>query len=84
MSAEPHEIRLKRLRIRSWRRGMKEMDLLLGPFSDGPIAALSHAELKMTKTFIGGSAAQAPCQTTMRQLLRASRNHEIRRSLRQI
>ncbi|MGR3724605.1 succinate dehydrogenase assembly factor 2 [Abyssibius alkaniclasticus] len=45
MSAEPHEIRLKRLRIRSWRRGMKEMDLLLGPFSDGSIAALSHAEL---------------------------------------
>ncbi|MEX0968862.1 MAG: succinate dehydrogenase assembly factor 2 [Paracoccaceae bacterium] len=45
MTDETREIRLKRLRIRSWRRGMKEMDLLLGPFSDGPIAALSSAEL---------------------------------------
>lgn len=29
----PHE-RLKRLRIRGWRRGTKEMDLILGPFCD--------------------------------------------------
>lgn len=28
------EIRLKRLKIRSWRRGTKEMDLILGPFFD--------------------------------------------------
>ncbi|MDO5657352.1 MAG: succinate dehydrogenase assembly factor 2 [Paracoccus sp. (in: a-proteobacteria)] len=36
---EDRETRLKRLRIRSWRRGMKEMDLILGPFSDGPLRA---------------------------------------------
>jgi len=45
MSVETPEIRLKRLHIRSWRRGMKEMDLLLGPFSDGPIKALDDAAL---------------------------------------
>ena len=28
------ENRLKRLRMRSWRRGIKEMDLILGPFAD--------------------------------------------------
>ena len=28
------ETRLKRLKIRSWRRGMKEMDLILGGFFD--------------------------------------------------
>ena len=28
------EKRLKRLKIRSWRRGTKEMDLILGPFFD--------------------------------------------------
>lgn len=28
------ETRIKRLRMRSWRRGMKEMDLILGPFAD--------------------------------------------------
>lgn len=36
------EIRLRRLRMRSWRRGMKEMDLILGPFADGPLAGLSE------------------------------------------
>ena len=41
---ESDEIRLKRLRIRSWRRGTKEMDLILGPFSDAPdgLAALDQ------------------------------------------
>lgn len=39
-SAEPHDIRLRRLRMRSWRRGMREMDLLLGPYSEAELAAL--------------------------------------------
>lgn len=29
--------RLKRLRIRAWRRGIRELDLLLGPFADARI-----------------------------------------------
>ena len=37
---ESPEIRLKRLQMRSWRRGMKEMDLILGPFSDSQLARL--------------------------------------------
>ncbi|MEM6906075.1 MAG: succinate dehydrogenase assembly factor 2 [Pseudomonadota bacterium] len=40
-----HEIRLKRLRIRAWRRGTKEMDLLLGGFADGAMATLDGAAL---------------------------------------
>jgi len=43
--SEMREIRLKRLKIRSWRRGMREMDMLLGPFSDGPLADLADGEL---------------------------------------
>nr|WP_245999155.1 succinate dehydrogenase assembly factor 2 [Paracoccus methylarcula] len=42
--AESHETRLRRLRMRSWRRGMKEMDLILGPFSDGALAELDDGE----------------------------------------
>lgn len=42
---EAHEHRLKRNRIRSWRRGTKEMDLILGPYSDGALAALSLEDL---------------------------------------
>ncbi len=36
----PEDIRLKRLRIRSWRRGIKEMDLILGAFCDEELAGL--------------------------------------------
>ena len=39
------QIREKRLRIRAWRRGTKEMDLLLGPFADGGLSGLSVDEL---------------------------------------
>ncbi len=33
--------RLKRLRLRCWRRGIREMDLILGPYADGPAADLA-------------------------------------------
>ena len=45
MTAETAENRLKRLKMRSWRRGIKEMDLILGPFSDHALADLSEAEI---------------------------------------
>lgn len=44
-SAESPEIRIRRLRMRSWRRGMKEMDLILGPFADGPLKDFGPEEL---------------------------------------
>ncbi len=42
---ETQEARLKRMRMRSWRRGTKEMDLVLGPFADARLEALSEADL---------------------------------------
>ncbi len=42
---ETDENRLKRLGIRSWRRGTKEMDLILGPFADQRLGALGVAEI---------------------------------------
>jgi antitoxin CptB len=36
---------LKRLKFRSWHRGTREMDLLLGRFADAHLAAFSPAEL---------------------------------------
>lgn len=44
---ETAEARLKRMRMRSWRRGTKEMDLVLGPFADAELAALSGADLDL-------------------------------------
>ena len=42
---ETAEARLKRMAMRSWRRGTKEMDLVLGPFADAHLAGLSAADL---------------------------------------
>ena len=39
------ERHLKRLKFRSWHRGTRELDLLLGPFADGHLDGLSAAEL---------------------------------------
>lgn len=39
--------RLKRLTMRSWRRGTKEMDLILGPFADTELAGLTESELDL-------------------------------------
>lgn len=39
------DTRIKRLRMRSWRRGTKEMDLILGPFADSHAAGLDGAML---------------------------------------
>lgn len=44
-ASEPHEVRLRRLKMRSWRRGMKEMDLILGRFADECLAQLQDSEL---------------------------------------
>ena len=43
---ETQENRLRRLRMRSWRRGIKERDLILGSFADTGLAALSPEDLE--------------------------------------
>ncbi len=42
---EEREIRLKRLAMRSMRRGIKEMDLILSDFAARSLAAMTDAEL---------------------------------------
>lgn len=41
------DLRLKRLRMRAWRRGTKEMDLILGPFADVHLAGLDAPTLDL-------------------------------------
>jgi antitoxin CptB len=43
--AEALDIRRKRLLFRSWHRGTKETDLLLGSFAEQHLSALSAAQL---------------------------------------
>ena len=44
---ETAENRLKRLSMRSWRRGTKEMDLVLGPYADAHLAGMAAGELDL-------------------------------------
>ena len=43
---ETSENRVRRLAMRSWRRGTKEMDLVLGPYADAQLAGMSDAALQ--------------------------------------
>ena len=46
MSAmETRDVRLKRLRMRAWHRGIKEMDLILGDWADRNLAQADDATL---------------------------------------
>ncbi len=45
ISSEGLDARRRRLLFRSWHRGIREMDLVLGRFADANIAVLSDAEL---------------------------------------
>jgi len=49
------EGRLKRLRMRSWRRGTKEMDLILGPYADVHLGAMAPEALDLYEALLGES-----------------------------
>ena len=45
ISSDGLDARRRRLLFRSWHRGIREMDLVLGRFADAQIATLSDADL---------------------------------------
>ncbi len=49
---EDRETRLRRLRMRAWRRGTREMDLILGPFADARLAGLDGAALDLFEALL--------------------------------
>ena len=68
---EDRETRLKRLRLRAWRRGTKEMDLLFGQYADDAMSDLSDSDLDALEAlmdeaddqlylWISGAAAYPP------------------------
>ena len=50
--SETADTRLKRLRIRSWRRGIREMDLALGGFADRRLAELGAEDLDLFEALL--------------------------------
>jgi antitoxin CptB len=51
-SGETPEVRRKRLTLRSWRRGMREMDLLLGPFAEAALPGMDGARLDLYEALL--------------------------------
>ena len=49
---EAREVRLRRLGMRSWRRGTKEMDLILGPYADERLAAMDAPALDLYEALL--------------------------------
>ena len=49
---ETIETRRKRLRFRSWHRGTKEMDLLMGSFADTHLPAFGSDELDLYEALL--------------------------------
>jgi len=44
-SSDGLDLRRRKLLFRSWHRGMREMDLIMGRFADAEISRLTEAEL---------------------------------------
>lgn len=51
-SLSPREIRIKRMSYRSWHRGCKETDIILGHFADHHLASLPDDELDLFERFL--------------------------------
>lgn len=78
--SEPHEARLKRLSMRSWRRGTKEMDLILGPYADAHLASMRSETLDLYERLLaendqdiypwmtGGADAPSALQTIVAEI----------------
>jgi antitoxin CptB len=83
---ETRDTRLKRLRIRCWRRGTKEMDLLLGPYADAVLAQLPDDQLDAFEALLNEndqdlyawiSGAAAPDPRHASALARVASHHGI-------
>jgi antitoxin CptB len=51
-SSEGLDVRRRRLLFRSWHRGIREMDLIMGRFADAHLAGLSEPELEAYERLI--------------------------------
>lgn len=80
---ETHDIRLKRLRLRSWRRGTKEMDLILGPFAGDQLGLLSKPTLDVYEALLAENdqdlyqwvSGQADPPEKFQEIVMTLRNH---------
>ena len=52
MMPETYDTRIKRLKMRSMRRGIKEMDIILSAYADNSLAQMSEADITLYDTLL--------------------------------
>jgi antitoxin CptB len=75
------EIRCKRLLFRSWHRGTRESDLILGRFADTHLAAFDEAQLDRYEALLDCSDADIFDWVTGRSAPRPEHDHDVTRLL---
>ena len=81
--SEPRETRLKRLKMRSMRRGIKEMDIILSRFVDDCLSQMSPQELDIYEDFLNQNdqdlyqwvSGQRPCAPQFIAVVRDIKAH---------
>ena len=82
-AAEQIEIKRKRLRFRSWHRGTRESDLLLGSFADQHVLAFDEAQLDRFAALIENNDPDIYNWMTGREPVPAEHDHDVMRLLQQ-
>jgi antitoxin CptB len=78
---ESPEVQRKRLRFRSWHRGTREMDLLLGAFADHHLAGFSAAQLDRYDALLELSDPDLFAWITGKEMVPAAHNTDIMKLL---
>jgi antitoxin CptB len=73
--------RLKRLSFRSWHRGTREMDLLLGRFADAYLHGFTAEQLDLYEDILQCSDPDIYSWITHRESLPAAHNNDVMRLL---
>lgn len=75
------EYRRKRLRFRSWHRGTREMDLLLGSFADRHLPTFSQRQLDLYEALLERSDTDLYEWLTRRAPLPPEVDHDVMKLL---
>jgi antitoxin CptB len=76
------DIRRKRLLFRSWHRGTRESDLILGRFAEAHLAGLDHAQLDRYEALLECADADLYDWVSGRASPPAAHDHDVLRLLR--
>jgi len=77
----PADVRRKRLLFRSWHRGTRESDLILGRFADTHLAGFDEAQLDLYEALLDCADADIFDWVAGRAVLPPEQDHDVTRLL---